>query len=137
MKDREIICPKFFGDGEPLYKDQLGWDQDSRLEAKSSVSKKIFNYFVVETGMNMVFYNADDGHFYGIHTELIPTPVFRFKEDPNESIPIWKTSCNTHDYEDGELIGSFLESEDIWDNLKIQGKSLEEILQRSYIVNIN
>lgn len=132
-RDRSIAAENFFEKGEHLYAYQLGWSQEDRRASRSSVSKKIFNYYVVECGTNLIFYNVADGHFYGIHSELIPTPVFRFKEDPNEEIPVFRTSNNTHYYYEGDILAEFDNPEDIWDNFKLNGESLEQILQHSYI----
>lgn len=132
-RDRCIVKENFFDKGEHLYTHQLGWDQEDRRASKSSVSKKIFNYYVVECGTNLIFYNVVDDHFYGIHSERIPIPVFRFKEDPDEKIPILKTSNDTHDFDEGEILGEYSNPEEIWDKFEINGESLEQILQHSYI----
>lgn len=134
---RGEVLPNFFEAGEPLMKYQLGWDVDHRVEAKSSVSKKIFDYYVEDLGRNMIFYYLDDGCFYGIHAERCPTPVFRFKKDTSEPVVMDQLKGDTHDFEDGEILCWVDDEHDIWNEVKIGGKSLEQVLQRSYIVNIS
>lgn len=132
-RERIIARENFFDIGVHLYTDQLGWDLDDRRASRSSVSKKIFNYYVVKCGTNLIFYNVADDHFYGVHSERTPVPIFRFKEDPDEQIPDLKTSNDTHDFDEGEILGEYENPEDIWDNFRLNGESLEEILQHSFI----
>jgi len=136
-RDHSVVLPDFFGAGENLEAWQLGWQLDCKREAKSSVSKKIFNYYIVEMGMNFVFYYVGDGNFYGIHTEICPTPVFRFSKQPAECVIDQLGYADTHDYYKNEVLYWADSWSDIWDMVKIDGKPLEEVLQNSYIVNIS
>lgn len=85
----------------------------------------------------MIFYYLGDENFYGIHTEISPTPVFRFKkvEALYEDDKIGEQ--DTHDYYKGDILYWVDDQHNIWDIVKIDGKSLEEIIQHSYIVNIS
>ena len=133
----EIIIPDFFGMGQPLLSTQLGWTIEQKKEAKSSVSRKIFDYFVERLQRNLIFYYVKDGNFYGIHSENCPTPVFIFKKDKSEDSTFDQLVGDTHDYDEGEILYMVPCDEKIWDVVKIDGKSLEEVLQDSYIVNIS
>ena len=64
-RDHRIVVADFFGRGENLETRQLGWKLRNRVEFKSAVSKKIFDYYVADMGMNMIFYYVGDGNFYG------------------------------------------------------------------------
>lgn len=44
---------------------------------------------------------------------------------------------DTHDYADGEILFNVPCDQKVWDIVKIDGKSLEEVFQDSYIVNIS
>lgn len=132
-RDRTIAKENFFDRGSHLYTYQLGWSQEDRRASRSSVSKKIFNYYVVECGTNLIIYNVADDHFYGIHSELIPTPIFRFKEDPTQEVAMYRTANDTHYFDEGEILAEYENPEDIWNNFKLNGESMEEILQHSYI----
>ena len=85
----------------------------------------------------MIFYYLDDGNFYGIHTEIVPTPIFRFKKEKAlyDYDKIGKQ--DTHDYYKGVLLYCVDDPNNIWDVVKIDGKSFEEVIQHSYIVNIS
>lgn len=136
-RNHEVVAHDFFGQGQHLEAWQLGWQQDEKAEAKSSVSKKVFNYFVEEMARNMIFFYLVDGNFYGIHAEECPTPVFCFKKEKGNCIYDQLGDQDTHDYADGEILYKVPCDESVWDTVKIDGKSLEEVLQNSYIVNIS
>ncbi len=104
---------------------------------KTSVSKKIFHAYIEVGHYNMIFYYVKDGNFYGIHAENCPIPVFRLKKKASR-YPIYQIEDqDTHDYMDGEILCMIPCDESVWDNVRIDGKSLEEVLQYSYIVNIS
>lgn len=136
-RNHSVVVPDFFGPNHPLEAWQLGWQPENRRETKSSVSKKIFNTYVVECHFNIIFYYVKDGNFYGIHAEICPTPVFRFKKEPGECIYDELGYQDTHDYKDGEILYCFNNYSEIWQVVKINGKPLEEVLEDSFIVNIS
>lgn len=111
----------------------LGWQEDTIMEAHSFVSKEIFETFVVECGLNFGFYYVDNDTFYGLHTEGIPIEFFIFERDRTQPYIYWQCEVDTH--EGGEVLYSFDElTMDIWDTIKIDGKSLEEVIERSIIL---
>lgn len=136
-RDHTIVARDFFGPGKNLERWQLGWSVDNRIEAKTSVSRKIFEYYVEDGGFNIVFFYLGDGRFYGIHAEECPTPVFRFKKEEAEYLYDQLGNQDTHDYDDGEILYNVPCDKKIWNVVRIDGKSLEEVLQNSYIVNIS
>ena len=132
---RKIALKDFYGEGRHIYEDQIGWDEQNRREARSMVSKEIYDFFVTDMGLNLGFYYIDDDTFYGIHRERYPIQVKILPRDRSEKFVGWQCEADTHD--DGEVIASFDDENDIWDNLRINGKTLEEVLERSYIMAIN
>lgn len=136
-RDNNVVVPDFFNQGRNLEIWQLGWQPENRREAKTSVSKKIFNFYVEECHFNIIFYYVNDRNFYGIHSENCPIPIFRFKKQPAK-YPIYEIeNQDTHDYKDGDILYMVPCEQKVWDVVKIDGKSLEEVLQDSYIVNIS
>ncbi|MBO4557524.1 MAG: hypothetical protein J5693_02825 [Bacteroidales bacterium] len=135
MERREIAIKDFYGKGEHIYNEELGWGPDERRDAKSSVSREIFEFEVVRVGWNLSFYYIDNDTFYGIHTEEIPIEVKELPRDRTEPYIGWQCEGDTHD--DGKVLYSFDNPEDIWDNVRIDGKTLEEVLERSYIMGLN
>lgn len=136
-RNHEVVVPNYFGDGKNLEAWQLGWQPENRRETKSSVSKKIFQTYVEEGHFNMIFYYLGDGNFYGIHAEDCPIPVFRFNKKNRVYVDDQLGDQDTHDYRSGEILYMVPCDESVWDTVKIDGKSLEEVLQDSYIVNIS
>lgn len=136
-KEPEVLIHNFFGEDQPLLSNQLGWTVDQKRNAKTSVSRKVFEYFVEELQRNLIFFYVKDGNFYGIHSENCPTPVFIFKKDTSEKYLFDQLEGDTHNYDEGEILYMIPCDEKIWDVVKIEGRSLEEVLQDSYIVNIS
>ena len=135
MEQRKIAVENFYGDGKHIYVDELGWRPEERQEARSSVSKEIFDFEVVEVGLNLAFYYIDNDTFYGIHSEEFPIEVKELPRDRTEPYIGWQCDGDTHD--DGTVLYSFDKPEDIWDSVRIDGKTLEEVLERSYIIGLN
>lgn len=135
MGKQDILIENFWDNGKHLTANQLGWQREDKEEARSLISKKIFEFQVVEVGWNMSFYYLDNDTFYGIHRERYPIEVKILPRDRTNPILDWQCKCDTH--MDGEVIASFDDEHDIWDNLKIDGKSLEEVIERSVIIILN
>ena len=89
----------------------------------------------VEVGLNLAFYYIDNDTFYGIHSEEFPILVKELPRDRTEPYIGWQCDGDTHD--EGKVLYSFDKAEDIWDNVRIDGKPLEEVLERSYIIGLN
>lgn len=133
-ENRKIVLPNFYGEGRHVYEDQLGWQKDAKEDSGSLVSREIFRFEIEEVGFNLAFYYLDNDTFYGIHTERYPIECKILPRDRTEKYIGWQCECDTHD--DGEVVASFDDEHDIWDNLKIDGHSLEEVLARSYIITM-
>ena len=134
--DRKVVLRNFFGDGEHLYEDQLGWSELEKKEAKSDDIKEIFDFEVVLVGLNLAFYYVDDGRFYGIHTESLPIKVKILPLDRPERQYI-NSQCRGDTHVDGEVIFSCRDPKELWDGVRIGGKPLGEVLSRSYIITLN
>ena len=126
--NRTVVINNFFGDGEHLYEDQLGWTKREKTEARSLVSKEIFDFEVVLVGLNLAFYY--------IHNESIPIKVKILPRDTPDS-PYINSQCTGDTHVDGEVIFSCRDPNELWDGVRIDGKSLEEVLSRSYIITLN
>ena len=135
MDKNKVLIKEFWRKGEDLTAGQLGWQRLEKEEARSLVSKEIFEFEVVEVGWNMSFYYLDNDTFYGIHRERFPIEVKILPRD--RTIPYLNSQCKCDTHMDGEVIASFDDEHDIWDNLKIDGKSLEEVIERSVIIVLN
>lgn len=133
MMERKIVVKDFHGPDKHLYEDELGWQKEARMEARSNVSKVIWDMEMVKIGYNLTFYYVDNDTYYGIHNECTPIEVKLLKRDWDEPYIDWQLNGDTHD--DAPVIATFEKAEDIWDGLKIDGKRLEEVIQRSYLMD--
>lgn len=134
--ERVIAIKDVYGEGKHIYEDQLGWGIDEKREARSYVSKEIFEYEIIRVGFNLAFYYIDNDTFYGLHTERLPIEFKTLPRDRNAPYIGWQCEGDTHD--DGDILFSFDERDmRIWDTIKIEGQSLEDILERSFIITLN
>ena len=134
-QNRKIAILNFYGEGRNIYEDELGWRLSMKKEAGSVVSKEIFTDQIVDVGLNIAFYYIDNDTFYGIHRETYPIECKILPRNRKEKYIGWQCDGDTH--HDGKVIASFDDEHDIWDNLKIGGNSLEDVLARSYIIALN
>lgn len=142
-KDKgKVLVAKFFKENEEhaIYESDLGWNDDNRLDAGFTESAKVFYYYIVEVGFNLSFYYVDDGCFYVIETEKEPNiEVRRIFKDPN-----WDGEYLLHSVmycastnAPGEILYTIHRREDVWDTVNINGKSLEEVLAHSVILEMD
>lgn len=133
---RKIVLPNFYGPGEHIYEDDLGFRDSMKKESRSLVPREIFRDQVEEVGLNLAFYYLANDTFYGIHTESIPIKIKvlpRFREVS----PFIGFQCESDTHDDGDVIAVFDDIHQIWDKFSIDGKSLEEVLANSYITALN
>lgn len=142
-KDKgKVIVEKFFKEYKEhaIYESNLGWDERNAADAGFTESSKIFYYYIVEVGFNLSFYYVDDGCFYVIETEKEPAiEVRRIFKNPNwdgEYLLHSVISCASTNAP-GEILYTIQHREDIWNTVKINGKSLEEVLARSVILEMD
>lgn len=132
---RKVVVENFFGQGDHLYEDQLGWQRYEREEARSNVSKEIFNFEVVLVGLNIWFYYVDNDTFYVIFGELTNIELHECLRDRDEKF-LYDQFVET-DWYQGKKLQVFNKREDVWSGVSIDGKKLGEVLSRSFIINLN
>lgn len=130
-----IVVKDFYGPGEDIKESDLGWQKEQKQEARSLVSKEIFKYEVITVGLNMVFYYVDNDTFYAIHREVAPIEVKELPRDRTEKYIGFQCKADSH--EEGKVLYTFDDPNDIWNGVKIDGRSLEDVIDRSYIIVLN
>lgn len=130
--NRWIILPDFFGPNEPLFADQLGWQEAQKKEARSLISKKIFEHCILKVGFNLAFYYVDNDTCYGLHNEQIPIVLKILPRHCEEKYIFWQLEDDTH--LDGEVLTTFWDENLLWDGIRIDDQSFENVLDRSYIL---
>lgn len=134
--DRKIVVPDFYEGGDHVYEDDLGWPEYDRKEARSNVSKEIFNVQVLRRNFNVTFYYVDNDTFYAIipmddYVAIVLSPRNRKEKYLGYQCEI----CHFPD--EGEMVTKVPRDERVWENLFIDGKPIEEVLERSYFIDVN
>jgi len=130
---RKIAIPDFYGSGEHIFEDQLGFDADTRAELRMNSSEEIFKYALDDLHYELGFYYPGNQTFYFVATMESPIQLLRIPRDEKESRFIgWQ--CVPDAYEFGEVLATFDSAADIWDNYMIDGKPMEEVIPASFIL---
>lgn len=122
-KERKIVLRDFYVDGEHIYEDMLGWLKINKEEARSMISKEIYDFYVTRAGLKLGFYYIDDDNFYGINREDWPYKVYKLSRDLSIKHLGYQSAVDNF-CDEGEEIASFEDENEIWDNLRIDGKTL-------------
>lgn len=140
-KDSSEVVVRNFYRHEPheLRVSDLGWTRSDILGAMTDDPEMIFRHYIDITGFNMAFYYLDDGCFYNIFTERLPVDVRRMLPHPDWDgkyvIDSVVGGASTH--ASGEVIYSTDDASKIWDELRIGGKPIGEVLKRSVILALD
>ena len=102
--------------------------------------EKIFRYYEV-VGLNIMFYWTVDEQFYIIYTECLPTDVIRIFPNLNwDGKYIYQKTGESgcpHTGSAGDVIASFDDPTKIWNELKIKGVPIGEVLEKSLILALD
>ncbi len=133
---REICVADFWGKGDHLYKDELGWDWRAieQMEAESFDPKEIFQYNIVDFGWSISFYYPETDTFYAIDNELYPIVFKRLPKTHRSKYRGLESDGDFHSR--GWPLQRFKSRDELWDGIKINGKSLEYVLNHSYIMQV-
>lgn len=134
--ERKIAIKDYYGKGKHVYEDEMVFREVMKSEARSLVAREVFRYHVEEIGLSLGFYYPLTDTFYAIFNEVRPVEVYTMPRDRRRSDFIgWQCECDLH--EEDQLIATFDDISEVWDNLKIDGKDFEEVITHSYIVALN
>lgn len=134
-KNRKIAIPNFFGEGKHAYEDQIGWFEGDRKEARSNVSREVFEYNM-RIGRNLTFYFIDNDTFYEFFGELQHVVLAKPPRDMSEEYTGWQCDEGSDFPSECEIVQSYDSYKDIWNNTIIDGKTLDYVLDHSYIVEL-
>ena len=112
-----------------------------KRDAQSDYPETIFRYIVEVEGLNILFYWFKDKNFYSIETGKSPVEVRRLYLNPN-----WDGKCeylkagiegSPHTSSAGEILATFDNPTEIWDNLRIDNVPIGEVLENSVITDLD
>lgn len=135
-KEREIAITDYWGRGKHVYKDELGWFEGDRMEARSNVSREIFEYNI-SIGRNLTFYYIENDTFYEFFGELEHVQLVKPPRDMSEEYIGWQCDSGSHYPPECELVQQYERDEDIWPSTLIDGKTLDYVLDHSFFVELN
>jgi len=115
--------------------DELGWSEECIRDAMSEEPKEIFNYFI-RNFFSIIFYYVDDGNFYELFMESDPHKFWRIPKRQDWDGKFVGRQIRWENHEEGDVLYEFDDGTDLWNELKIDGKSIGEVLERSYIAEI-
>ena len=140
-----ILIKNFWNVGlhgdKSVAKEDLGWSDYIKRDAQSDYPETIFRYIVEVEGLNILFYWFKDKNFYSIETGKSPVEVRRLYLNPN-----WDGKCeylktgmegSPHTSSAGEILATFDEPTEIWDNLRIDNVPIGEVLENSVITDLD
>ena len=143
MKSK-VLIENFWNVGDAsgdktLREDELGWPQSLKEDAQSDYSERVFRYVIEEVGFNLVFYWIKDRNFYVIETEKTPVEVRKLYPNPQwdgkyEFLKVGLLGEGASSCSAGEVIATFDDEALIWDELKIDGVPIGDVLEQSKIV---
>lgn len=143
MRDN-IIIEHFWRTGshgdKTLAQEDIGWPKRLKADAQSDDPETIFRYVVETVGLNLLFYWLEDRNFYTIETELNPIEVRRIYDNPH-----WDGECEFLKADEygggpstsspGEVLATFKDETRIWDELRINGVPIGDVLARSCFID--
>lgn len=139
-----ILVKNFWNVGDAngdktLCEDELGWPQPLKEDAQSDYSERVFRYVIEEVGFNLVFYWIRDRNFYVIETEKTPVGVRKLYPNPKwdgkcEFLKVGLLGEGASSCSAGEVIATFDDEALIWDELKINGVPIGDVLEQSKII---
>lgn len=116
--------------------DDLGWNEDCIRDAMTENPEGVFNYFW-RNFFSIIFYYVDDGNFYELFMESTPHKVWRIPKVSDWDGKFISSQITWESHNEGDVILEFTDDTDLWNTLKIGGKPIGEVLERSVIAEIN
>lgn len=143
--ENKVLIENFFRVGSngdrAIRESDLGWSDTIKLDAQSDYPENIFRYVVEVAGFNILFYWMKNRNFYTIETEKQPIEVRRLYPNPN-----WDGKCEyqkagiegfPHTSSQGEILSTYDDPTEIWDNLRIDGVPIGDVLANSFISDLD
>ena len=136
MDKEKVIIDNWMEYHPVITEADLGWNEECIMDAMSEDPREIFEYFC-RNFFSIIFYYVDDGNFYELFMESEPHKFWRIPK-----LEIWGgkyigRQILWENHREGEVLFEFADDTDLWNTLKIDGKSIGEVLERSYIAEID
>ena len=133
--EKEVIIANWLEHHLNVYSEDLGWSEDDMRDAMSEDPEQIFNYYW-KNFYSIIFYYVDDGNFYELFMESVPHKFWRIPKIADWDGKYVGRQITWENHVEGEVLFEFDDDTDLWRSLKINGKPIGEVLERSIIAEI-
>lgn len=136
MKDDPIVISNWSIDNPIVKQSDLGWRERDYQDAGSDNPEKVFNYHWKHF-FSIVFYYPAKGSFYELFMEGYPFKFWKVKTRDKWDGKWISQQIAWNSHEEGEVLFTFDDDTDLWNALKIDKKTIGEVLANSLILEIN
>ena len=136
MEKEKVIMDNWMEFHPVITETDLGWSEECVRDAMSEDPKEIFDYFW-RNFFSIIFYYVDDGNFYELFMESDPHKFWRIPKLETWDGKFIGRQIMWENHHEGEVLSEFTDDTDLWNTLKIDGKPIGEVLERSYIAEID
>lgn len=127
--------PTPWDDDTNLYEDELGWREENRVDAHSTDSWNIFKFYLDHYGFDIALYYVEADEFYYIdNIEGNEVQRLKDREDWDGKYIIERVNFSHYPEPEPEVIYEYSDIWDLWINVKINGLSLKEVIERSIVL---
>jgi hypothetical protein len=135
MEKEKIIMDNWMEFHPVITEDDLGWNEECIRDAMSEDPKEIFDYFW-RNFFSIIFYYVDDGNFYELFMESEPHKFWRIPKIKTWDGQYVGRQIQWENHHEGDVLFEFTDDTDLWNTLRINGKPIGEVLERSFIAEI-
>lgn len=118
-----------------LYEDQLGWRAANQSDAHSTDSWNILKFYLEHYGFDLALYLVEKDEFYYIdniqHNEVLK---LKDRDDWDGNYILERVDFSNILEPEPDVIYEYKDIRDLWQNLKIHGLSLKEVIDRSVVM---
>lgn len=132
---KDFRHPTLWNSDTNLYEDQLGWRVANQSDAHSTDSWNIFRFYLYHYGFDLALYLVDFDEFYYIdniqHNEVLK---LQDRDDWDGKYIMERVEFSHCPEPEPEVIYEYKDIRDLWQNLKIHGLSLKEVIDKSVVM---
>ena len=135
-KEMKVVIDNWMEFHPVITNAELGWSDECIRDAMSEDPKEIFNYFW-KNFFSIIFCYVEDGNFYELFMESNPHKFWRIPKIGSWDGKFIGRQILWESHREGNVLYEFDDDTDLWETLKIGSKPIGEVLERSYIAEIN
>ena len=132
---KDFWCPTMWDNDINLYEDQLGWNDANQSDAHAHDSFNILKFYLDRYGFDLAIYLVEKDEFYYIentqHNEVLK---LKDRENWDGKYIIERVEFSHSPEPEPDVIFEYKDSRDLWQNLKIHGLPLNEVIKKSVVM---